>query len=46
VFAAISNDEQIGAPAISAVFELVRIFLERRYGRYATTLSGPVREEV
>ncbi len=35
------------APAIAAIFELVEVFLERRYQRYATVLlAGRLREEV
>ena len=46
VVAAIRRNEQIGAPAISALFELLECFLARRYACFSTALSGPIREEV
>ena len=44
---AVTRDENIGAPAITAIFDLVYSFLERRYARFATILApGRLREEV
>jgi hypothetical protein len=45
--AQVARNEHVGAPAIAAIFDLVEIFLERRYKRYATVLlAGRLREEV
>ena len=44
---ALCRDENIGAPAVTAIFDLVYSFLERRYARFATILApGRLREEV
>jgi hypothetical protein len=44
---AVGRDENIGAPAVTAIFDLVYSFLERRYARFATILTpGRLREEV
>ena len=42
----IARDHQIGAPAVTTLFELIEVFLARRYGRFSTVLTGRVREEV
>lgn len=43
----VARNEHVGAVSIKAVFDLVEVFLERRYARYATVLSaGRLREEV
>jgi hypothetical protein len=43
----VARNEHVGAVSIKAVFDLVEVFLERRYKRYATVLSaGRLREEV
>jgi hypothetical protein len=43
----LARDEHVGAPVISAVFDLLQIYLERRYSRYALVLlPGRLREEV
>ncbi len=42
---AIDRNENIGAPAVTAIFDLVYSFLERRYTRFATILApyvGPI----
>ncbi len=45
--AQVSRCEHVGAPAIAAIFELVEVFLEWRYTRYAAVLpAGRLREEV
>jgi hypothetical protein len=44
---AVAHNENVGAPTITALFDLVYNFLERRYGRYVIILSkGRLREEV
>jgi hypothetical protein len=44
---AVDRNENVGAPTITALFDLVYNFLERRYGRYVIILSqGRLREEV
>ena len=43
----IARDEHVGAPVISAIFDLLQVYLDRRYARYALVLSpGRLREEV
>ena len=43
----VARNEHVGAVSIKAVFDLVEVFLERRYTRYATVLpEGRLREEV
>jgi hypothetical protein len=45
--AQVARNEHVGAVSIRAVFDLVEVFLERRYKRYATVLpAGRLREEV
>jgi hypothetical protein len=45
--AQIARNEHVSALSIKAVFDLVEVFLERRYTRYATVLpAGRLREEV
>jgi hypothetical protein len=45
--AQVARNEHVGAVSIRAVFDLVEVFLERRYKRYATVLPpGRLREEV
>ena len=46
VLAALDANQHIGAPAISSLFDLIEVFLDRRYARYALTLTGRVREDV
>ncbi len=42
-----ARDENIGAPAVTAIFDLVYSFLERQYARFATILTPDrLREEV
>jgi hypothetical protein len=44
---AVDRNENVGAPTITALFNLVYNFLERRYGRFVIILShGRLREEV
>jgi hypothetical protein len=44
---AVDRNENVGAPTISALFDLVYNFLERRYGRFVIILpQGSLREEV
>ncbi len=44
---AVDRNENIGAPAVTALFDLVYSFLERRYERFAIILSPcSLREEV
>ena len=43
---AITRDYPVGAPAITTLIDLIKVFLERRYKRYHTVLTGCVREEV
>jgi hypothetical protein len=44
---AMDRNENIGTPAVTAIFDLVNSFLERRYARFATILTpGRLREEV
>jgi hypothetical protein len=44
---AVERNENVGAPTVTAIFDLVTIFLERRYERCSLTLSpGRLREEV
>jgi hypothetical protein len=44
---AIDRNENIGAPAVTAIFDLVYSFLERRYTRFTTILTpGRLRDEV
>jgi hypothetical protein len=43
----IARDEHVGAPVISAIFDLLQVYLDRRYARYALVLPpGRLREEV
>jgi hypothetical protein len=45
--AQVARSEHVGALCIKAVFDLLEVFLERRYKRYATVLPpGRLREEV
>jgi hypothetical protein len=44
---AIERNENVGAPTVTAIFDLVYVFLERRYERCSLILSpGRLREEV
>jgi hypothetical protein len=44
---AVERNENVGAPTVTAIFDLVYVFLERRYERCSLTLSpGRLREEV
>jgi hypothetical protein len=44
---AVERNENVGAPTVTAIFDLVYIFLERRYERCSLTLSqGRLQEEV
>jgi hypothetical protein len=43
----LARDEHVGAPVITAIFDLLQAYLERRYSRYALVLpAGRLREEV
>jgi hypothetical protein len=43
----IARDEHVGAPVISAIFDLLQVYLDRQYARYALVLPpGRLREEV
>jgi hypothetical protein len=44
---AVERNENVGAPTVTAIFDLVYVFLERRYERCSLILSpGRLREEV